>query len=274
MTVRLFGRMSWLGYQLPIAAPERVWFEWLTNFTGLDIEPHEEGANAPVLAVLDDRQVLVEGRDLRTFASLDELKAWLFLTVSDVMISRGEFTTLHAAGFVVNDQALLVSGPPYSGKSSWTFAAHRRGLKVLSDDQVRVDLQTGIVHGLPRPLKRRLTTQEADPRLSQYAVQAHHYGEFIALEPRRTNGLAPVDRGYPVARIIHLSRHKGLGVEVRDLDQFRACQSILDQLRAYSPKFLVDAAAAARILSRLPNVHMSVGDGQIEPALDMALALT
>lgn len=105
-------------------------------------------------------------------------------------------------------------------------------------------------------------------------VRARLDGESIALEPRLTTGLAPVDRGYPVDRIIHLARHPGPGVEVQVLDRFRAVRSILDQMRPYSSRFLADAAASVRILGRLPNIRLSVGDGQIGPAMDIALDLT
>jgi hypothetical protein len=187
------------------------------------------------------------------------------------MISRGEFTALHSAGFVVDGRAILVSGPPWAGKSSWAFEARRRGLEVLGDDQVRVNGQTGVVNGLPRPLKRRLFADIVQHHQSEHAVVAHLDGEYIALEPRLTTGLAPVDRGYSVARVIHLARHGGPGVDVQVLDRFRALQSILDQVRTYSPMRLADAAATARILGRLPNIRMSVGDGHIGRALDIVL---
>jgi hypothetical protein len=113
--------------------------------------------------------------------------------------------------------------------------------------------------------------KEDEQYLSRRAVCAHVDGEYIALEPRRTGGLAPVDRGYPVGAIIHLARHNGRGVEVRSLRKFEAFQSILNQLRVYAPAALADAAASARVLGRLPNFQMSVGDGEIGRAMDMAL---
>jgi hypothetical protein len=272
MSDSLTGTLSWLGYTLPVAVPVSSWFDWLENFTGLEVERHPRRA-APVLSVIDDRHVLVDGVDLREFARLDDLKAWLFLTVSDVMVSRGGFTTLHAAGVTVAGRALLIPGPPWSGKSSWALEARRRGLDVLGDDQVHVDPRSGLAFGLPRPLKCRLPAGDAESGLSQDAVRAELEGESIALEPRRAEGLAPVDRGYAPARIIHLVRHRGPGVEVQVLDRFRSFQSILGQIRAYSPRFLADAAALARVLGRLPNVRMSVGDGEIGRALDLALDL-
>ena len=97
MSNPLFGTLSWLGYRLTAAVPQTRWFDWLTNFTGLEVDRQEAPATSAVLTVLDDHRVLVDQADLRTFGSLDDLKAWLFLTVSDVMISRGAFTALHTA---------------------------------------------------------------------------------------------------------------------------------------------------------------------------------
>jgi hypothetical protein len=272
------GQLSWLGYELPIAAPVPVWFEWLENFTGLDVTPMPVGRSnqppvTPVLSVLDDRHVLVDGIDLRTFPSCDDLKAWLFLTVSDVMITRGGFTGFHAAGLVVEERAVLVSGQPWSGKSSWAFEAHSRGLGVLGDDQVCVDPPRGVVHGLPRPMKRRLLAADAIPQLSEQAVRARLDDEAVVLEPRRTAGLVPVDRGHPVSLVIHLSRHRGPGVEVASIDRFAALQAILTQVRGEPPAFLAATAAAATMLARVPNIRVSVGDGEIGRGLDSAVAL-
>jgi hypothetical protein len=270
MSAPLFGAVSWLGYRLPLAVPAKPWFDGIESFTGLEVEREGTPTTAPVLSVVDDRHVPVDDQDLRTFSDRDTLKAWLFLTVSDVMISRGGFTALHAAGFAMGGHAVLVSGPPCSGKSSWAFAVQRRGAKVLGDDQVSVDPQTGLVHGLPpRPLKRRLAAGPAEQHPTSAAVRARLDDESIALKPRRTTGCVPVDRGYPVARIIHLARHRRPGVEVEVLDRFRPFRSILDQTRTYARTFLADAAASARILGRLPNFRVSVGEGQIERALDI-----
>lgn len=269
------GCLSWLGYRLPIAVPSRVWFEWLENFTGIDVTPLPDDLSnqPPLLSVIDDWHVLVDGVDLRTFPSPDDLKAWLVLTVSDVMIARGGFTAFHAAGLIVKDQAVLVSGQPWSGKSSWAFEAHARGLGVLGDDQVCVDPSRGVVHGLPRPMKRRLLAGDATTRLSEHAVRARLEDESIALEPRRTNGLAAVDRGYPIAQIIHLKRHSGAGIEVASMDRFAILKAILAQFRGAPPAFLATTAAAATMLARLPNISVSVGDGEIGRGLDTAVTL-
>ena len=270
------GRLSWLGHDLTVAAPDPVWFSWLEDFTGLAVRTEEadpSGCRAapPVLSVVDDRHALVDGNDLRSFSSLNNLKAWLFLTVSDVMIERGGFTAFHAAGFIVDGRAVLVSGRPWAGKSSWAFAAAERGLDVLGDDQVLVDAAVGLVYGLPRPMKRRIISGAETTSSPSAAVRASLDDEEIVLVPRRTAGLAPVDRGYPVSQIVHLSRHRGPGIVPISLDSFTVIRTVLDQMRGRPSAFLRQTAAAARMLSRLRNSGLSVGDGEIARGLDAVL---
>lgn len=268
--------MSWLGHDLTVAAPDPEWFTWLEDFTGLAVRPDEAAppgrhAAPPVLAVVDDRHALVDGIDLRTFSSLGDLKAWLFLTVSDVMIERGGFTAFHAAGFVVDGRAVLVSGKPWAGKSSWACAAAERGLDVLGDDQVLVDPAAGLVYGLPRPMKRRVVPGSEPPSSSTPAVRARLDDEEIVLSPRLSAGLAPVDRGYAVSEIVHLSRHSGPGIMPVPMDRFTVVRTILDQMRGRPGDYLTQTAAAARMLGRRRNTALSVGDDEVSRGIDAVL---
>ncbi|MGE0448730.1 MAG: hypothetical protein AB7Q29_04015 [Vicinamibacterales bacterium] len=273
MTTALFGVVRWLGHELTVAAPHASWFEWLEDFTGLDVETG--GAvcgRVPVLAIVDDRCVLVDGHDERRFQDCDALKAWLFLTVSDIMTSRGSVLALHAAGLVVDGRAVLIAGPPWSGKSTWAFEAARRGMPVLGDDQVAVEPLLGTVCAVPRPLKYRVVDERSARALSALAVRARLDGEDVALEPRRTCGLAAVDRAYAISRIVHLTRHAGPGVHGAVLSQRDAVRLVLDQLRG-TPTF-PSVGAATRLLSRRLNVRLSVGDGEIDRAFELALTIS
>ena len=270
MITELFGQLSWLGHDLPVAAPNSNWFDLLENFTGLTVERQTAPKGVPVLSILDNHHVLVNGGDLRAFPSLENLKAWLFLTVSDVMITDGGFTTFHAAGLALDGSATLFSGPPWSGKSSFAFEAQRSGLEVIGDDQVCVDAPSGMILPLPRPLKRRLVSDGSERLLSPQALRAQLDDEFVGLEPRRTAALPPPEQRYAVGKIFHLERHSGAGVDVRTLQKSEARLALLNQIRSYHPKyFLANAAAATQMLASLPNFCMSVGDGEIPRALDL-----
>jgi hypothetical protein len=56
------------------------------------------------------------------------------------LLTRLGRTPVHAAGVVVGERAVLLSGPSGSGKSSLALAAAERGLGVLSDDAIYVQL--------------------------------------------------------------------------------------------------------------------------------------
>jgi hypothetical protein len=56
------------------------------------------------------------------------------------------------------------------------------------------------------------------------------------------------------------------------MDRFAILQAILAQVRGEPTEFLAATAAAATMLSRLPNIRVSVGDGEIGRGLDTAVA--
>lgn len=261
---------TWLGYRLTLAVPDRGWIERLEAFTGLAMTEDPDTGAAPVLAIAGERQALVDGHDVRSFATPDDLEAWLLLTVSDVMVARGRFATIHAAAVLAADGAVLLAGPPYAGKSTLAATARGRGLVVLGDDQVRVDPDTGLVWPLPRPMKRRVADPASAAPPPAGALRGRLDDELVDLEPRR--GLAAVGEPQRVARIVHLARHAGPGIRMTTLEPFAATRGLLDQTRVYGGDGLATVAAIARRLGRVPAVTLSVGDGEIEGALEAAIS--
>lgn len=262
---------TWLGYRLTLAVPDRGWIARLEAFTGLAMtEDSTAGEAPPALAVATARVAVVDGHDVRRFATAGDLEAWLLLTVSDVMVARGRFATLHAAAFLVTDGAVLLAGPPYAGKSTLAAAARERGLVTLGDDQVRVDPGTGMVWPLPRPAKRRIADPPSAPPPASGVLRARLDDEVVDLESR--TGLASVHEGHRVVRVVHLARHVGPGIVQRPLDAFAATRGLLDQTRVHGADGLAMAAAIARRLGRVPTAVMSVGDGEIAQAIRVAAA--
>ena len=69
------------------------------------------------------------------------------------LLTRSGRTPLHAAGFIVRDLAVLLLGASGAGKSCLALAAARKGLHLLSDDTVYVQLQPELrVWGIPRAI--------------------------------------------------------------------------------------------------------------------------
>jgi hypothetical protein len=264
---------TWLGYRLTLAVPDRGWVARLEAFTGLAMTADSDAdAAPPAVAVVAAREAIVDGHDVRSFATAADLEAWLLLTVSDVMVARGRFATIHAAAVRAEDGAVLLAGPPYAGKSTLSAAARERGLVVLGDDQVRVDPGTGLVWPLPRPTKRRVAAASSVAPPPAGVIRARLDDELVDLEPRR--GLAAVDEAHRVARIVHLARHAGPGIRIAPLEPFAATRGLLDQTRLHGAATLSTAAAIARRLGRVPAVGLSIGDGEIDRALQAALTAT
>ena len=69
------------------------------------------------------------------------------------LLARRGRIPIHAAGIMIDSRAVLLSGPSGSGKSSLAQAAAQRGLRVLSDDTVYIQLEPAFrAWGLPRPI--------------------------------------------------------------------------------------------------------------------------
>ncbi len=69
------------------------------------------------------------------------------------LLTRSGRTPVHAAGVMCDQTAVLLVGPSGSGKSTLSLAAMSRGLQILSDDTVYIQLQPCLrVWGFPRPL--------------------------------------------------------------------------------------------------------------------------
>ncbi len=73
-------------------------------------------------------------------------------TVLLFLLTRSGRTPLHAAGVMCGRTAMLLAGPSGSGKSTLSLAAMARGLRILSDDTVYIQLQPRLrIWGFPRP---------------------------------------------------------------------------------------------------------------------------
>jgi len=89
--------------------------------------------------------------------SLAERPAVLAAEVTDTLLlfllCRSGRIPLHAAGVMCGNTAVLLTGPSGAGKSTLSLAAVARGLRILSDDTVYIQMLPRLrIWGLPRPL--------------------------------------------------------------------------------------------------------------------------
>jgi hypothetical protein len=69
------------------------------------------------------------------------------------LLTRSGRTPLHAAGLMCGQTAVVLAGPSGAGKSTLSLAAMARGLQILSDDTVYIQLQPRLrIWGFPRPV--------------------------------------------------------------------------------------------------------------------------
>jgi hypothetical protein len=68
------------------------------------------------------------------------------------LLARRGRTPVHASAFMAGDLAVVLAGSSGSGKSTLALAASDRGLAVLSDDMVFVQLEPFALWGFPRPI--------------------------------------------------------------------------------------------------------------------------
>lgn len=79
------------------------------------------------------------------------------------------YLVFHAAVVARGNRALVMPGPPGSGKSTLCAALVTQGWRLLSDEMAIVDLESGVIHGLGRPVSLK---NESIPALHKLAPDA------------------------------------------------------------------------------------------------------
>jgi len=122
------------------------------------------------------------------------------------LLCRSGRTPLHAAGVMCGKTALLLSGPSGSGKSTLSLAAMARGLQILSDDTVYIQMLPRLrIWGFPGPV--HVFPADAPGFTGETRLRA---GKLKVAAP------APPWREPPVAdraEVVLLSRGEAVGLE-------------------------------------------------------------
>lgn len=79
------------------------------------------------------------------------------------------YLLFHAAVVANGERALVMPGPPGSGKSTLCAALVTQGWRLLSDEMAVLDLESGLIHGLARPVSLK---NESIPALRAFAPDA------------------------------------------------------------------------------------------------------
>jgi len=80
-----------------------------------------------------------------------------------------QFLTIHAAVIERDGRAVVMPAPPGSGKSTLCAGLIQRGWRLLSDELALLDMDTGLIHGMARPVSLKNASIAA---LLDFAPQA------------------------------------------------------------------------------------------------------
>ena len=129
-----------------------------------------EGRGESIALVVDGPQLRMTGTGVEGWADARSLEARcripkalaarpadLTREVADTLLlfllTRSGRVPVHAAGVVIGNTAVVLAGPSGTGKSTLSLAAMARGLRILSDDTVYIQLQPSLrIWGFPRPV--------------------------------------------------------------------------------------------------------------------------
>jgi hypothetical protein len=156
------------------------------------------------------------------------------------LLTRLGRTPLHAAGVMLGGVAVVLAGPSGSGKSTLALAAMARGLSILSDDTLYIQLRPSLrIWGFRRPL--HVFPQDA-PRFTQgVRLRGGKLKAVVPLTPEAAAG-ASADR----AAVVLLERGERLALARLDAE---ATVAGLSRLEPGFDLLAAESAAAIRVLA-------------------------
>ncbi len=80
-----------------------------------------------------------------------------------------QYLTIHAAVIERDGRAAVMPAPPGSGKSTLCAGLIQRGWRLLSDELALLDMETGLIHGMARPVSLKNASIAA---IREFAPQA------------------------------------------------------------------------------------------------------
>ncbi|MET0209885.1 MAG: HprK-related kinase A [Burkholderiaceae bacterium] len=162
-----------------------------------------------------------------------------------------QFLLIHAAVLERGGRALVMPAPPGSGKSTLCAALAQRGWRLLSDELGLLDLTTGLIHGMARPINLK---NASIPVMKAFAPQAL----FSASMPNTSKGTVALVRppdaaiaarhvpATPAWVVLPAWRH-GVPAQLEPIERARAFMDLAEQSFNYD----LHGAAGFKTLGRL-----------------------
>jgi len=81
-----------------------------------------------------------------------------------------QYLLIHAATIEREGRAVVLPAPPGSGKSTLCAGLVHRGWRLLSDELALLDMQSGLIHGMARPVNLKNASIEVISKFAEQAV--------------------------------------------------------------------------------------------------------
>lgn len=170
------------------------------------------------------------------------------LLTRQVLDHEPKLLHIHAAAVVENDQALLVAGPSGAGKSTLCSALVSSSWAYVSDEIVRVHLDTLKVSSFAKPISIKKYAIGTVGRLAQIDVPPERSAPWMV--PASTIGQLAAPKAHEVRTIVSYQFRPGEGSVLETLHRATMVRELLadgqDALRMGERALLVASELAAR----------------------------
>lgn len=182
-----------------------------------------------------------------------------------------QYLVLHAASLEKNGRALVMPAPPGSGKSTLCAALMLSGWRLLSDELTLIDLTSGLLHGLVRPVNLKnasigIIARRFPQAVFGPAVPDTQKGLISHLKPTP----ASIERAAQPARaqwVIYPAFRPGARTHLASVGQASSFMKVVENAFNYTVLGRAGFEAAVGLIDATRSVSLEFSD------LDQALTL-
>ena len=169
-----------------------------------------------------------------------------------------QYLVIHAAVIEKNGVTVVMPAPPGSGKSTLCAGLIHCGWRLLSDELGLYDLETGLIHGMARPVNLKNASIDVIQRFAPEAVftppvpdttkgtvalmrpptgsvrrRTEPARATCVVLPRYRRGTAAVLERYSPARTFHLLAEQSFNYDIQGARGFEAVAALINPSRCY-----------------------------------------
>jgi HprK-related kinase A len=169
-----------------------------------------------------------------------------------------QYLVIHAAVIEKNGVTVVMPAPPGSGKSTLCAGLVHCGWRLLSDELGLYDLESGLIHGMARPVNLKNASIDVIQQFAPEAVftppvpdttkgtvalmrppkesvvrRAEPARVSCVVLPRYERGSSATMERHSPARTFHLIAEQSFNYDIQGVRGFEAVASLIDQARCY-----------------------------------------